>query len=423
MDKMTQHWRFLVAFALLGVCLGYASIPQTYAAPPLSADQKYQKMCIEAQRVVDAFMPVLQKPFRDSFELNKKGLSPIVDKYLDDMGASFGKESAAFKTADDLVHAMYLWAMEIYAWKHFTLQKDQPVAQKRLDRANWAYRDGVFTICPGLKLPDPNSLVLPGALGFSHVPSQEAESKSKALIDAIKGRRTDDVKRLLRDDALKAHPCEPVTVAASMGDVSMLNTLIESGAQVNPTDEPSWKIHMELPLIAAAARGHLQTVSFLLSKGAQVDEHTTGQLAARWYYLTIVMKLGHSMVGTIPSAFEMRYDIARGDPKIVQLILEKGGNIDGRFEDGPTLLMSASEAGFSDVVELLLKKGACVDTQDEYGTTALMRAVEKNREKVVRILLGKGANPNIKNSDGSASLDLSDDPTIEKLLRNAGARE
>ncbi len=62
---------------------------------------------------------------------------------------------------------------------------------------------------------------------------------------------------------------------------------------------------------------------------------------------------------------------------IVQLLLDKGANIEAKDTDGWTPLMSAAVNGHEAVVQLLLGKGANIEAKDEDGWTPLLLAAEK----------------------------------------------
>jgi ankyrin repeat protein len=55
-----------------------------------------------------------------------------------------------------------------------------------------------------------------------------------------------------------------------------------------------------------------------------------------------------------------------GDPGLVNMILDKGANVNAKNRFGQTALMSAAEAGHLEVVKVLLAKGANVNVNEEY---------------------------------------------------------
>ena len=93
-----------------------------------------------------------------------------------------------------------------------------------------------------------------------------------------------------------------------------------------------------------------------------------------------------------------------GYSAIVQLLLEKGADVDTKDHFGDTALISAAIGGYSAIVQLLLEKGAGVNTKGYFGNTALIRAVKSGHEAVVRLLLEKGADVDTKDSHGRTVL-------------------
>ena len=90
--------------------------------------------------------------------------------------------------------------------------------------------------------------------------------------------------------------------------------------------------------------------------------------------------------------------------EIVQLLLEKGADVNAKDNDGRTALMFAAEKGHTEIVQILLKKGADVNAEDEYGGTALMIAAENGHTEIIKLLLEKGADVNAKDWYGKTAL-------------------
>ena len=84
---------------------------------------------------------------------------------------------------------------------------------------------------------------------------------------------------------------------------------------------------------------------------------------------------------------------SNGNEKIVELLLEKGADIQVA-PGNRTLLMIAAGNGNEKMVELFLEKGADVNAVDHRGWTALLFAAKKGNEKIVELLLEKGADVN-----------------------------
>ncbi|XP_026862093.2 ankyrin repeat domain-containing protein 31 isoform X1 [Electrophorus electricus] len=69
------------------------------------------------------------------------------------------------------------------------------------------------------------------------------------------------------------------------------------------------------------------------------------------------------------------------------------------------------------IAETLLKAGAQIDPLGHEGVTPLHDAVVLGHFKIIDLLLKHGADPLLKNENGDTAIDLSEDTTIQNLLR------
>ena len=74
-------------------------------------------------------------------------------------------------------------------------------------------------------------------------------------------------------------------------------------------------------------------------------------------------------------------------PEIVQLLLEKGADVNARSTDGRTPLMFAASST-PEIVTLLLEKGAEIEARDNKGMTPLMFAASA---EIKQLLIDAGA--------------------------------
>jgi len=163
--------------------------------------------------------------------------------------------------------------------------------------------------------------------------------------------------------------------AAADGDVTLVNSLIESGAHVNAREQ-EW----ETPLIYAATEGHPAVVVLFLSKGAEVDAVSMNGETA----------LGRAAV--------------RGEIACVRILVQYGANIERGGARGTTPLMYASSGGQTEVMKFLLEVGAKPNAEDEDGDTALGYAASRESPKqIFDILIAAGADINHKNSRGKSA--------------------
>jgi ankyrin repeat protein len=83
--------------------------------------------------------------------------------------------------------------------------------------------------------------------------------------------------------------------------------------------------------------------------------------------------------------------IWNGDRPIVQLLVERGANVNARTTDGKTALMWAIEFGDDKVIDLLLRRRADVNARSNDGFTALGLASDENNLALIRRLKQAGA--------------------------------
>jgi hypothetical protein len=84
----------------------------------------------------------------------------------------------------------------------------------------------------------------------------------------------------------------------------------------------------------------------------------------------------------------------KGQVKILEILLNKGGDIDAHDSTGRTALQCAIEGRRMDAFRLLIERGASVSRCDSRGLSPLRLAVEKGMEDAVVLLIEKGADPN-----------------------------
>lgn len=129
------------------------------------------------------------------------------------------------------------------------------------------------------------------------------------------------------------------------------------------------------PLHAASYKGHSDAVLALL----QVDPEMVNKQVDNKTYKTPLHAAYHG-----------------GQPKTMELLLDKGAEVDARGPLGNTLLHCASLDGRLDVVKLLLENEADVNAKNSNGWTPLHRAALRGQLKVAEFLLSfklKDENP------------------------------
>lgn len=196
-------------------------------------------------------------------------------------------------------------------------------------------------------------------------------------------------------------------------DASKVRLLLEKGAAVNAAraDGPT-------ALVAAALRGDMSVVETLLNAGADVQ---IGRVAAPW-------------PATLP-----QIALTTNDPALHRLFTRSDGGVRKVADENPpplTRLLLTSVyswrpqplATTAGTVNSILDAGADpneIVNQMVLSVPALSRAAQLGDVEAMRVLLRRGANPNLKGSGGLTPLMVaavaSADPTMVRLLLDAGA--
>jgi Ankyrin repeats (3 copies) len=105
-----------------------------------------------------------------------------------------------------------------------------------------------------------------------------------------------------------------------------------------------------------------------------------------------------------------------GYEKIVELLLNRGADVNAQGGHYGNALQAASYGGHEKIVELLLKRGADVNTQGgEYGN-ALQAASYGGHEKIVELLLNRGADVNAQGGYYGNALQAASSRGHEKIV-------
>ncbi|KAJ7976888.1 ankyrin repeat domain-containing protein 1 [Quillaja saponaria] len=110
----------------------------------------------------------------------------------------------------------------------------------------------------------------------------------------------------------------------------------------------------------------------------------------------------------------------------VQLLLERGANLEAKDEDGALPLHDACAGGFTEIVQLILNRanGAehikrMLESVDAEGDTPLHHAARGEHVDVIRLLLAYGASPSKSNLYGKTPGELPDLNTDARRLLEA----
>uniref|UniRef100_A0A4W4FWA4 Uncharacterized protein n=1 Tax=Electrophorus electricus TaxID=8005 RepID=A0A4W4FWA4_ELEEL len=107
----------------------------------------------------------------------------------------------------------------------------------------------------------------------------------------------------------------------------------------------------------------------------------------------------------------------KGDLQSVRSMIKVGACVNRVDNAGWSPLHEAVLSNRYAIAETLLKAGAQIDPLGHEGVTPLHDAVVLGHFKIIDLLLKHGADPLLKNENGDTAIDLSEDTTIQNLLR------
>ena len=206
--------------------------------------------------------------------------------------------------------------------------------------------------------------VLLAALMLAAVPASAQQAEEPTLpeqfIEGVRG----FFRQLFGGDEQKPAPSPPQEAAAS-----------QKAAQ--PAAKPEPKVEIVTPTPAAQAtpaslhavvsKGDFAAASQMIAQGSDIEAKDPGT-----------------------GASVLHYAVMRGNPEILQLLLDRGADINSRTRNGTTPLHTAVLYNRYEVAEKLLGKGADVNAQSASGATPLALASAARNRTIAELLRSRG---------------------------------
>ncbi len=114
----------------------------------------------------------------------------------------------------------------------------------------------------------------------------------------------------------------------------------------------------------------------------------------------MLVKAGANVKKSIKGVTVLMKAVEKSSTATVELLIEKGADVNQSGENGLTPLMIAIERGNMDAFLILLRSGADINKGDVSGITPLMRAVRSGNIEMTRELLKKGADIKAESKNG-----------------------
>uniref|UniRef100_A0A8C9U6X0 Ankyrin repeat domain 52a n=2 Tax=Scleropages formosus TaxID=113540 RepID=A0A8C9U6X0_SCLFO len=186
----------------------------------------------------------------------------------------------------------------------------------------------------------------------------------------------------------------PLHAAACLGDVHIMDLLINSGASVNAKD------HVWLtPLHRAAASRNERAVGLLLRQGAEVNArdkywqtplHVAAANRATRCAEALLPQLSSLNVADRTGRTALHHATYSGYLEMVKLLLNKGANLSASDKKERQPIHWAAYLGHLEIVKLLVSRSADAVCKDKRGYTPLHAAAASGQIEVVKYLLRLG---------------------------------
>jgi len=225
------------------------------------------------------------------------------------------------------------------------------------------------------------------------------EDLETALFKAVVNGNVEDVRKgLTLKDNVNGYGRYHVSllhIAANYGQVNMMELLLIRNGEINKVSKArsisrNVSHSAGAPLHLAASKGHLDCVQLLIEKGADLNiKDNSGCTPVEEAYKAeqfSCLKLLTENGAKVPENMDIHITSAIGDERKLASLLVKCDDIDYQDRYGNTALHLAVSNGQSKCGMLLIKAGIGINLQNRDQNTPLHKAVQKKQTNCVMLL-------------------------------------
>ncbi|KAJ6032624.1 hypothetical protein N7540_003356 [Penicillium herquei] len=178
------------------------------------------------------------------------------------------------------------------------------------------------------------------------------------------------------------------SAAVYLGRANIVQILLDRGADLS-----AYGLFTDL-LQTVIREGHEEILGMLLSRAPDMDGQETINCAD----------------------FMVEQTITCGNESIMQMLLDRGVDVNTQLLSGKNILQTASFKGQANIVQLLLDRDADINAHPE-GSSALLIAIFAEHKEIVQMLLDHGAELNTQEASEMTELQAASSKGFEEIVR------
>jgi len=212
----------------------------------------------------------------------------------------------------------------------------------------------------------------------------------KILLDKKNG------KKMTFDDKLKYY--------ITYMDLEKVKGFINSGVSVNAT----YKNDSNLTLLQHAKNVFnpgMRRKGIDYANKTYRDDYTGGESMPYNFNDSVINYLKKN--GAVLFKFNITNLTFEDNQKIIELLINKGADLNLQNNNKDTALLYSSKNGYKDIAELLINKGADLNLQDNNKDTALLYSLKNGYKDIAELLIDKGADLNLQDNNKDTALLIS----------------